>query len=126
MEPLPLRKQLGNTAEQAAYDHYSREGARLIARNYNVNCGELDLVFEDLASAELVVVEVRARTPGLAWETPAESLTPAKLRRIRNATELFLLEYRGTLSSLRFDLAAWDATRPEGLRLEILRNFWWY
>ena len=92
----------------------------MLARNYQVKCGELDLVFEDLERRELVVVEVRARTAGRAWETAAESLSPGKLRRLRNATELFLLDYRGTMNSLRFDLAEWDGS------LRIHRNFWWY
>lgn len=117
MEP---RKQLGDAAEQAAFEYYCRAGARLLARNYRVKCGELDLVLEDLGRRELVVVEVRARTCGRAWETAAESLSPAKLRRLRNATQLFLLDYRGPMESLRFDLAEWDGS------LRIHRNFWWY
>lgn len=94
--------------------------ARASWRAITKSNAELDLVLEDPVRSELVVVEVRARTPGRAWETAAESLSPAKLRRLRNATQLFLLDYRGPMKSLRFDLAEWD-----GL-LKIHRNFWWY
>jgi putative endonuclease len=123
----------GNRAEQAALDTYLASGARLLARNYRVKCGELDLVLEERPSgrgalerealAELVIVEVRGRVPGAAWETPAESLTPSKLAKIRAASELFLRDhaFSGGWHSVRFDLAAWD-----GSAIQIHRNFWWY
>lgn len=118
-------KSIGDHAEELALEAYLREGAHLLARNYRVKCGELDLVLEDPATGELVIVEVRARDPLRAWESPAESLTPGKLRRIRNAASIFLLECarerRQEFPGIRFDLAAWD-----GSRLEIHRDFWWY
>ena len=127
MQGCDSRKVRGDLAEQAALEAYLASGVRLLARNFRVKCGELDLVFEEIdpesGIPELVIVEVRGRVPGAAWETPAESLTRAKLAKIRNASELFLRDHArpGGWSSVRFDLAAWD-----GHAIRIHRNFWWY
>jgi len=118
------RKTIGDQAEALALEAYLRRDARLLARNFRVKCGELDLVLEESnpeGRLELVIVEVRARDPSRAWETPAESLTPQKLRRIRNASALFLRDYDGPARDVRFDLASWD-----GESLRIHPNFWWY
>ena len=135
---MNLKKIQGDQAEQKALQAYLDRGARLLSRNYRVKAGELDLVFEERAieapqkqpsgqlSGQLVIVEVRARTSGRAWETPAESLTPTKLASIRRATSCLLVDpqWRDRAphwASIRFDLAAWD-----GSRLQIHPNFWWY
>jgi len=124
------KKIQGDQAEQKALQAYLDRGARLLSQNYRVKAGELDLVFEEdgieAPQMQLVIVEVRSRTPGRAWETPAESLTPSKLARIRRATSCWLVDPRWRdharrWDSIRFDLAAWD-----GSRLEIHPNFWWY
>lgn len=120
LQERPHHLDLGERTEKAALEHYLASGLKLVVQNYRLKCGELDLVLEDPHSRELVVVEVRARTPGRAWETAAESLTRAKLRRIRNAARIFLLDYRGGMGALRFDLAEWNGS------LRIHRNFWWY
>ncbi len=117
----------GKAAEDLALRAYLAWGAALLCRNYRVKCGELDLILEEpgLDGARgLVIVEVRGRRLDRAWESPAESLSQAKLSRIRNATSVFLFQDAGDCSrwsSIRFDLAAWD-----GERLQIYPNFWWY
>ncbi len=118
-----VRRATGEGAENLAAAEYERAGARVIARNYRVKCGELDLVVEEPRGAEvtLAFVEVRARTESASWETPAESLTPAKLRKLKNAAGFFLAAYRGPATSVRFDLASFDGS---GLRIH--KNFWWY
>jgi len=118
-----VRRATGEGAEQLAATEYERAGARVLARNYRVKCGELDLVVEesDASGVTLAFVEVRARVESASWETPAESLTPAKLRKLRNAASVFLAAYRGGATSVRFDLASFD-----GRGLRIHKNFWWY
>lgn len=134
---MNLKKMKGDQAEEKALQAYLSQGASLLCKNYRVKSGEIDLVFEESIhktpertqnrqNRELVIVEVRCRTSGLAWETPAESLSPSKLARLRRATSCFLLDSQWKAhapywGSLRFDLAAWD-----GLSLKIHRNFWWY
>ena len=83
---------------------------KLIARNFSVRGGELDLVFEQwLASGELelVVVEVRARQPG-SWVGGLESVDAFKRRKMKRALGVFLLNYEGLAASIRIDVMAWD------------------
>jgi putative endonuclease len=122
-ERQAVRRATGGTAEDLAAAAYERAGARIIGRNHRLKCGELDLIVEEKVGSELVLVfvEVRARSELASWETPAESLTPSKLRKLRNAASSYLASYRGPASSVRFDLASWDL---QTLRLH--RNFWWY
>ena len=72
------RKALGDFGERVAAHRLESEGMRVVARNVRTRGGEIDLVAQD--GPDLVFVEVRTRrsAPGLA----AESLTPAKLRRM--------------------------------------------
>ena len=114
------KKIQGDLIEAKALEHYLARGYELLAKNFRLKCGELDLVLRDPSNV-LVVVEVRSRTAQRSWETPEQSLSAKKLERIRKTTELFLRQYRGRFSGLRFDLAAWS-----GSQLEIYPNFWWY
>ncbi|MEN9722663.1 MAG: hypothetical protein RJB38_649 [Pseudomonadota bacterium] len=103
---------------------YEQAGARVIARNFRLKCGELDLVVEEQAPSgwwTLIFVEVRSRTYGKSWDRPEESLTLPKLFRIRHAAERFLQGYQGPARSIRFDLASWNHRE-----LKVFRNFWWY
>ena len=117
------RRRHGKEGEELACEAYLKAGARLVARNYQLKCGELDLIVEEDSGTglTLVFVEVRSRDPLSSWETPAESLTPAKLRRIRNAASEFLMHYTGEARDVRFDLASWNLTG-----LQLWKNFWWY
>jgi len=113
----------GRSAEDLAAEAYERAGSRILARNYRLKCGEIDIVVEEPGGSgtTLVFVEVRARCRRASWETPAESLTFPKLQRLRKAAAHFLAGYRGPAVGVRFDLASWDFSE---LRIE--RNFWWY
>ena len=120
----------GKKAEDLACESYLSAGARLLVRNYRLRCGEVDLIFEEpategphfsLGSPTLVFVEVRARSPECSWESPEESLSASKLRRLRLTAEHFLSHYRGPAKSIRFDLASWNLKD-----IRIFKNFWWY
>ncbi|MBU6374506.1 MAG: YraN family protein [Bdellovibrionales bacterium] len=124
------RNLTGKKAEDLACQSYLSVGAQLLVRNYRLRCGEVDLIFEEpaaegpqfsLKSPTLVFVEVRARSPQCSWESPEESLSASKLRRIRLTAGHFLSHYRGPAQSIRFDLASWDLKM-----IRIFKNFWWY
>lgn len=75
------RQRLGGFGERVAAHRLESLGMQVIDRNVRVGRAEIDLVARD--GEETVVVEVRTRrgAAGLA----AESLTPAKLRRLWHA-----------------------------------------
>lgn len=75
---MNARQRLGDFGERIAAHRLEAAGMRVVARNVRTRGGEIDLIAED--GDDLVFVEVRTRRalPGLA----AESLKPAKLRRM--------------------------------------------
>jgi putative endonuclease len=82
---------VGHMAEQAAADYFTRRGYRVLDRNYLVpRLGELDLVL--LRQTKLTVVEVKARSHSEAFGGLAASITPAKLKKMRNAAWCYLKE----------------------------------
>lgn len=75
-------------AEAVASDHLKRRGWRLLDANAVVRGGELDLVMRD--GSLIIAVEVRQRATS-RYGSPAESLRPDKLRRLRRALRLWAL-----------------------------------
>ena len=99
-------------------------GAVLCERNFRCRGGEIDLIFEAPsalnASAELIFVEVRARTVGVSWETGLESVRPVKQRRLVRTISVYLSKYKGRARSARLDILAWDGI--EWTHIQDLRN----
>ncbi len=97
-----LRITLGNRGERLAARHLQRQGFRILARQFRVRRGEIDLVARE--GNTLVFVEVKTRRRGL----PAEAVTPEKQRRITRTARAFLRRY-GMLEAAipcRFDIIA--------------------
>ena len=82
-----LRITLGNRGERLAARHLQRQGFRILARQFRVRRGEIDLVARE--GNTLVFVEVKTRRRGL----PAEAVTPEKQRRITRTARAFLRRY---------------------------------
>lgn len=104
------RLHFGKAMEEKALEWFKarHSDCRLLARNYLIRGGELDLVLED--AGELVFVEVRARLPG-SIQSGLESVTLPKQLRLRRAIRHFLARYQGPARSARFDILAWDGSQ---------------
>ena len=89
---------------------YERNGYRVIARNWTMRGGELDVVAR--RGSVIVVCEVKAHASN-AWGSTWEAMTPLKQQRVRRAGYAFVktLEERGI--SERFDVAAVTGTSLE-------------
>jgi putative endonuclease len=102
----------GAAAEDAALRRLLAAGLKLVARNFRVRGGELDLVMLD--GAALVVVEVRARSHR-GFASAAESVDARKQRRIVHAAQLFLAGHpQHAQRALRFDVVAFDGDDCHG------------
>ena len=80
----------GREAEQQAAEQLERRGLRILARNYRVRGGEIDLICRD--SQQLVFVEVRMRNRQ-DYGDAAASITYQKRQRIIFAARHFLLQH---------------------------------
>jgi putative endonuclease len=84
------------------------QGLTIVARNFRIRRGEIDLVARD--GATLVFVEVRLRR-SQSHGGAAESITAAKRARLVAAAQAFLLRERGD-PPCRFDAILLDALDP--------------
>ena len=106
-------RQIGNRAEDRIVEVMRSRGLKLLCRNFTVhNVGELDAVF--LGGDTVYVVEVRARQYRPGFPTPAETVTPAKRRKI-NKTTRFLINRYGLYDKNVYFLIAQVALDEYGL-----------
>lgn len=94
------RHAIGEAAEQTALDHLRSNGLELIERNFRIRRGEIDLVMRD--NAEVVFVEVRARTGG-RYGDGIDSITRSKRQRLVAAATAWLQRQPGEPPT-RFDV----------------------
>ncbi len=90
----------GMLFERRAEQFLRRQGLKLLRRNFNCRCGEIDLIMQD--GETLCFVEVKYRRSkafgGAAW-----SLPPGKQRRIVAAAALYLQTLGESEPPVRFD-----------------------
>lgn len=95
---------LGKAAEDAAAAYLSKQGLRLVARNWRCKGGEIDLIMHD--GATLVFVEVRERN-NARFGGAGPSITAAKQGRIVHAAQLYLAGL-SRVPACRFDAVLID------------------
>ena len=114
MWPLRLspRQAQGRDWEQVALLHLKRQGLQPVEENFRCKGGEIDLVMRD--GDTLVFVEVRQRASN-EHGGAAASITPAKIRRLVRAAQVYLLRFSVT-PACRFDVVAIDGDQLEWLQ----------
>lgn len=85
-------RSLGRRAERRARLHYRLRGYRILAANAWAGRYELDLVVR--RGRRLVFCEVKAKG-GTGFGDPLEMITPEKVRRLRQAADLWLVSHPG-------------------------------
>ena len=103
-----VRKALGAYGEQLAAQHLLATGLRLTARNWRCGQGEIDIIAWD--GEVLVICEVKTRR-GTEFGTPAESIVPAKARRLRRLAAQWLQTAAANPREVRFDVIEVRAPR---------------
>ncbi|MGI4716853.1 MAG: YraN family protein [Janthinobacterium lividum] len=109
---LSLRQAQGRQWEQAALLYLRRRGLRQVEENFRCKGGEIDLIMQD--GDTLVFVEVRQRAD-MAHGGAAASITPAKIRRLVRAAQVYLLRFPVT-PPCRFDVVAIDGEQVAWLK----------
>jgi len=101
---MPNTRERGRAWEQVAESLLQQHGLRTLTSNYLCRSGEIDLVMLD--GAVLVFVEVRYRHND-RFGSGADSVTPAKQRRIMRAAHQFLARHvQHSQRPCRFDVVS--------------------
>ncbi len=87
--------------ENLAHAYLRRSGWLILDRNWRCRHGEIDLV--GLDGGTVVICEVRTRQ-GRRAGTPLESVTPAKVRRLRLLAGLWVRARGARPGSIRIDV----------------------
>lgn len=100
------RKATGATAEEICANRLRQLGWRILARNWRIRAGELDLIA--LTGEMLVVVEVKSHREGSSRGpvTPVLAVGPNKQRRIRRLASAWVAGHGQWVAfrSIRFDV----------------------
>lgn len=94
------RQAVGAYGERVAAHYLAARGLEILDRNWRCADGEVDLVLRD--GDQVVFCEVKTRR-GTAFGSPAESVVPRKVRRLRRLATLWMRE-REIHGSIRFDV----------------------
>ena len=111
------KRKLGTEYESLACEHLESEGMKIIARNYRVRIGEIDIIAKD--SDELVFIEVKYRKDR-AYGGAEYAIPPAKQKVIRRVAEWYMKQHRINPNSF----CRFDAVLIDGEEIEHIKNAW--
>jgi len=111
---LHTTKEIGDAGEARAARHLTAQGLCILARNFRVKGGEIDLVCRD--GATTVFVEVRRRTArsGADFGGAVASITARKRQRLILAARHWLAQHGD--DACRFDCVLIDGEKLEWVR----------
>ncbi len=111
------KQQQGFGVETWVGRYLEKHGLKLIQRNFSCKVGEIDLIMVD--NDQLVFVEVRSRRNNRDG-SPAETVTPAKQRRLIRCAGYYLQTKRINMPC-RFDVVAVTGDEDDW-NIEWIRN----
>lgn len=101
---MTARGRLGAFGERVAEQHLIANGLAILGRNIRLKAGEIDILARDGDDLAFVEVRTRRAPPGSA----AETLTPAKLRRLWACAMEFCDQQEADPEAVRLDLVCID------------------
>jgi len=102
---MAAKDEVGRYGERFAAAWYTGRGYDIVARNWRVRAGEIDLI---AAQGEVVVFcEVKRRMSG-AFGSGAEAVDWRKQQRIRTVARHWLAQHDSWVPEIRFDVAVVD------------------
>lgn len=113
------RISLGKNGELIAVQFLKNLGYRIIARNFRVKSGEIDIIAQD--EDYLVFVEVKTRS-GTEFGTPAEAVNFRKQQQIIKTALLYVVRNDLHDIPLRFDVVSVIMKKNADPEVELFRN----
>ena len=103
---------LGKLGEEFAKNFMTAEGYEILCSNFNCALGEIDLIAKK--EEKIVFVEVKTRI-SQKFGLPSDAVDAAKRRKIVNTARYFLAGYKGSWSSVDFQVMEIMVRHHEGL-----------
>jgi putative endonuclease len=116
---MAAKDDLGRRGEDLASDYLVSNGLSIVERNWRCAQGEIDIVARE--GNETAFVEVKTRA-GLGYGHPFESITTAKLARLRRLAAAWCEAHPGEFQRIRIDAVAVVAPRTGAVTIEHLRR----
>ena len=114
------RQDTGKLGEKLAAEFIRKQGYVILQTNYRCPEGEVDIVARQKDC--LVFVEVRAKR-GREFGSPEESITPAKMEKLRRVAAHYRQTHDDMPDSWRIDVVAVEIDRQDRpLRIELIEN----
>jgi putative endonuclease len=101
-------KDRGNAGEDKAAAYIAGLGCDILARNYCIRGGEVDIIFEDAGATVFCEVKTRSQS---RFGTPAEAVDRRKIRRICRAALQYAAGNKIIDERFRFDIIEVDNGR---------------
>ena len=113
------RRETGILGEKLAKDFLKGKGYHIWETNYRCPEGEIDIIAKH--KDHLVFIEVRTKT-SLEFGSPEESITPAKMRRLRAVSSYYQQTHDNLPPLWRIDVVAVELTRKGDKRIKLIEN----
>ena len=114
------RRDTGILGEKLAQDFLKKRGYRIKETNYRCPEGEIDIIARH--KDYLVFVEVRTKK-SLEFGSPEESITPAKMERLRAIAAHYQQTHNNLPQLWRIDVVAVELNQKgEPSRIELIEN----
>lgn len=114
------RRDTGTLGEKLAQAFLSKKGYRILETNYRCRHGEIDIVAQQ--GDCLVFIEVRTKTSA-QFGSPEESITAAKMEKLREVATHFQQSLQNLPASWRIDMVAIELDRSKKpTRIELIEN----
>lgn len=115
-----IKKQIGAQGETLAQAHLRSKGYAILATNYLIRGGELDIVAQ--INGTIVFCEVKTRL-NHTFGLPEEAITHKKLQVLERTAQWYLQQYKLHNKPCRFDAIVVELTSSgEVNRIEHLEN----
>lgn len=111
------KRHLGNSYEDLACERLEAEGLVILARNYRVKAGEIDIIAKD--GEELVFAEVKYRASD-RYGGASYAIGPRKQNTIRRVAQWYMKEFHIPFDSF----CRFDAVLIDGEEITHIRNAW--
>ncbi len=115
-----MRRNTGIHGEKLAQDFLKKHGYRIIETNYRTSEGEIDIIAKQKDC--LVFIEVRTKR-SLLFGTPEESITHAKMQKLKTVAARYQQSHDNLPASWRIDVVAVEIdNKGKPSRIEIIEN----